>query len=114
MREHPAECVELAIKKIARTWSPMPLSSDFQKKAYVAAGLLFSIPFMLLCVIGLFTARLPRSARWLLILPALYITAVHAMSVGSLRYRIPAEAPMAVIAAAAVPTFGRKPILTEK
>jgi hypothetical protein len=35
-----------------------------------------------------------------LLLPALYFTAVHALSVGSLRYRVPAEPPLAVLAAA--------------
>jgi hypothetical protein len=38
----------------------------------------------------------------LLMLPAVYFTLLHALSVGSLRYRIPAEVPMAVIAASAL------------
>jgi hypothetical protein len=45
-----------------------------------------------------------------LLIPAIYFTAVHMLSVGSLRYRIPAEPPMAVIAAsvAALPAVGWK------
>jgi hypothetical protein len=44
---------------------------------------------------------MPASAKVLLIAPAVYLTVAAAASVGSLRYRIPAEVPMAVIAAAA-------------
>jgi hypothetical protein len=51
---------------------------------------------------GLFSPSLPGSAKMFLLAPAVYLTVVHAMSVGSLRYRIPAEVPMAVIAAACV------------
>ena len=36
------------------------------------------------------------------LLPALYFTVVHGMSVGSLRYRVPADVPMAVVAASCV------------
>jgi hypothetical protein len=43
-----------------------------------------------------------------LMLPAIYLTVVHAMSVGSLRYRMPAEAPMAVLAAAGVLMSARR------
>ena len=42
---------------------------------------------------------LPRGAKGFLLVPAIYITVIHAMSVGSLRYRLPAEPMMAVIAA---------------
>jgi hypothetical protein len=34
--------------------------------------------------------------------PAIYFTAAVAFSVGSLRYRLPADVPMAVVAASAV------------
>jgi hypothetical protein len=52
-----------------------------------------------------------RSAKVFLLIPAIYFTAVHMASVGSLRYRIPVEPPMAVIAALALaqgrPTWKR-------
>ena len=58
---------------------------------------LYSVPFDLLVIWGLWRGSLPRAAKVFLILPALYFTLVHACSVGSLRYRIPAEVPMAVL-----------------
>jgi hypothetical protein len=102
--EHPLRALWLAVVKIGRTWSPIPLSREYGGKSlYVAVGLLFSLPLDGLALIGLFRSRvLPRPAKLFLLLPALYFTAVHATSVGSLRYRIPAEVPISVIAASAL------------
>jgi 4-amino-4-deoxy-L-arabinose transferase-like glycosyltransferase len=97
---HPERVTQLALAKIARTWSPMPLSSDFGRPIYVAAALLYGVPFFLLVILGLLSGGMPVSAKVFLLAPAIYLTAVHALSVGSLRYRVPAEVPMAVIAAA--------------
>jgi 4-amino-4-deoxy-L-arabinose transferase-like glycosyltransferase len=99
---HPGRITELALAKMARMWSPRPLSDDFSRPIYVAVALLYGLPFFLVVIVGLFSPSLPGSAKVFLLAPAIYLTAVHAMSVGSLRYRIPAEVPMAVIAAACV------------
>lgn len=100
---HPLDTARLALTKIARTWSLIPLSREYGSQwIYVTTGLLFTVPFDLLIIIGLLGRRLPASAKLLLLLPALYLTAIHAFSVGSLRYRIPAEPPLAVLAAAAI------------
>jgi hypothetical protein len=100
---------ELALAKVARTWSPVPLSAEFGRPLYKAVALLFALPFDVLVVAGIFAGRLPRAALVYLLLPALYFTAVHALSVGSLRYRVPAEAPLAVLAAAgAARVIGRE------
>jgi hypothetical protein len=98
-REHPSHVVELTIRKLLRTWSPVPLSREYGTRLYVAVGLLFSVPFDVFAIIGLFSRRLSPSVKLFLIVPALYFTAIHAMSVGSLRYRIPAEPALAVLVA---------------
>jgi len=99
-RENPRRATELAAFKIARTWSPIPLSAEFGgRRLYVAVAILYAAPFYLLVLAGLLRGRLPRSAKLLLLVPAIYFTIIHAASVGSLRYRIPAEVPMAVVAA---------------
>jgi 4-amino-4-deoxy-L-arabinose transferase-like glycosyltransferase len=98
IRAHPDRVIELAFIKIARTWSPIPLSTEYgRKRMYVLAGLLYSVPFDLLLVIGLWKGVLPKAVKVFLLLPAIYFTGIHALSVGSLRYRIPCEPPMAVI-----------------
>jgi hypothetical protein len=39
-----------------------------------------------------------RAAKAYLLAPAAYFTVVHAVSVGSIRYRVPADVPMAILA----------------
>lgn len=100
---HPWRSVELGISKIARTWSPLPLSNQFGDKGlYVAAAMLYSVPLDLLILAGLLSTRLSRMAKVFVLIPAIYFTVIHAMSVGSLRYRLPAEPPLAILAASAV------------
>lgn len=102
VREQPRRALELAAIKAARTWSPAPRSADYSGLKYKLVGLLYSLPLDLLALAGLITGRLPRAAKVFLLLPAIYFTGVHMLSVGSLRYRIPVEPPMAVIAASLV------------
>ncbi len=99
---HPERLTSLALSKAARMWSPKPLSDDFGRPVYIAVALLYGVPFFLLVLAGLFSPGLSVTAKVFLLAPALYLTLVQALSVGSLRYRVPAEVPMAVIAAACV------------
>jgi hypothetical protein len=102
-RRQPRRVAELAAAKAARMWSPVPLSQEYGGWKYRTVGLVYSVPLYLACVVGISRrTTLPRAAKVLLLIPAIYFTAVHMLSVGSLRYRIPAEPPMAVLAASAV------------
>ncbi len=98
--QNPATVVTLAIKKIARTWTPIPLSDEYRNRPLIVLiAACYSIPLDLLVLLALAKGRLPRAAKVYLLIPAIYFTAAHAISVGSLRYRIPAEVPMGVLAA---------------
>jgi 4-amino-4-deoxy-L-arabinose transferase-like glycosyltransferase len=95
--------VSLTFTKIARTWSPVPLSDQFgSRKLYRIVGGGYAIILFGLVVWSVISSSLPRSYKLYLLTPALYFTLVHALSVGSLRYRIPAEAPMAVLGSAVI------------
>lgn len=98
IQTHPRQSLGLMGRKIIRTWSPLPLSSEYGRTLYRVVGLCFAIPFDLLILLGLWRSNLARPAKVILLLPALYFTVIHALSVGSLRYRIPVEPPMAVLA----------------
>jgi 4-amino-4-deoxy-L-arabinose transferase-like glycosyltransferase len=117
-REHPRRVVELAAIKAGRTWSPVPLSAEYAGLKYRLVGLLYSLPLDLLVIAGLIVkvkrGGLPASAKVFLLTPAIYFTVVHALSVGSLRYRIPVEPPMAVLAGAAVGAMSsRRPVTAD-
>jgi len=114
INRHPAAALRLAGTKIMRTWSPWPLSSEYSVALYRLAGGIYCLPLDLLALIGLIRgghASLSWQARLLLMIPALYFTLAHAVSVGSLRYRIPCEAPMAVVASAGL--WACTPMLTK-
>jgi hypothetical protein len=99
-REQPIEAVKLAGVKITRMWSPMPLSREYgSDRKLLAISLGYMIPFYIVIAAGLWAGPGPKSAKVYLLIPALYFTIVHAISVGSLRYRVPADVPIAVIAA---------------
>ena len=105
-RHEPMRLFRLTAVKIGRTWSPVPLSAEFgSKKLYKIVAAAFSIPLLALSVVGLWAARLSRSARLFLLSPVLYFTMIHAVSVGSLRYRVPVEPLLAVLAAAGLMTI---------
>jgi 4-amino-4-deoxy-L-arabinose transferase-like glycosyltransferase len=94
---HPAQCLKLAMAKIGRMWSPAPLSAQFARPLYAVIGIAYSVPVFVLALAGL----LKKRAGWrMLVMPAVYFTVIHAASVASLRYRLPAEPPIAVLAAA--------------
>jgi hypothetical protein len=85
---------------VGRTWSPIPLSDAYGRdRKLVLVGLSYTVPLFLLVVLGLWSGAPARSIKVYLLVPALYFTAAHAISVGSLRYRVPADVPMTVIAA---------------
>jgi hypothetical protein len=98
----------LSAKKILRGWSPVPLSQDFGRPGYRWISAAYSIPFDLLCLLGLFSARLSPRAKMLLVMPALVVTLAQVISVGSIRYRMPAEAPVAVLAGTGIVGLARR------
>jgi 4-amino-4-deoxy-L-arabinose transferase-like glycosyltransferase len=107
---HPLESIRLAGVKIARTWSPVPLSAEYGRRTiYRVVGLTFGAGFDLLFIAGLMRKELTGSAKLVLSLPAIYLTVAAVLSVGSLRYRIPAEAPMAVVAGCGLLSFRPPP-----
>ncbi len=102
IKDHPWDCLHLAAIKIARTWSPIPLSAQYGSRlSYRMVGLVYGVGFDLLLLAGLWKTVLPGAVKRLLLLPAVYFTIAAALSVGSLRYRVPGEGPMAILAASA-------------
>ncbi len=96
---NPGRVISLAIEKQRRYWNPAPSSPQFSNPTLSVVGWLTYLPLILLAVVGAWFAR---GDVWLLILtlaPVLYFAALHLLFVGSLRYRLPAEYPLAVLSA---------------
>lgn len=105
-RAHPERDVTLAGAKLARTWSPVPLSREYGRPALRLLAMAYSVPFDVMVLAGLLWGRLPRSVKLLLITPAIYFSIIHMLTVGSLRYRVPVEPLLAVVAAGLVGSGG--------
>jgi len=98
-RANPLRSIELAGVKIGRTWSPIPLSDQYGSSRFnVIVAALYTIPLVGLALFALICGKIPARARWLLITPALLITLGAALTVGSMRYRLPAHPALAVLA----------------
>ncbi len=102
VRSHPGQAVKLAWIKFLRIWSPVPHATELQNPLLRWTIFLGYVPVMFCALWGAW-----RYLRWdwpyvLCVLPALYLTLLHVIFVGSMRYRQPAMLTLFVLAAGAV------------
>lgn len=94
--------LQLFVVKVARTWRPWPTASEVNHPGLVVVNAIGFIVVIVLASIGL-GAALPRGWEWsLCVWPALYITVLHGVFVGSMRYRQPAMLTLLILAAFSV------------
>ncbi len=99
-REHPGRALQLALVKLWRFWKPWPSAAEaggWASKIVIAA---FSLLLFAACLAGAWLYRRNFVLLALTVGPVLFFSVLHAIFVGSLRYRLPAEYPLAVLAAA--------------
>ena len=98
LRTNPWTSVVLSGRKVARFLQLAPSANVVGWGQRVVCGALVLV-FGLLCVAGI-RSRLLNSVGLLVVLgPFLLFMAVHMVFVGSLRYRLPVEFPLAILAA---------------
>ncbi len=96
MRRDPWRTVELAVKKVGRTWSPVPLSEP--RLLVRVVGGVFVGSLFVLALIGLMRGPGGWRMKVLLLTPIVTLTLLHAASVGSMRYRLPIDPLLCVLA----------------
>lgn len=105
MRADPARVAELAVCKLARTWNPFPNVAELSGGAAAWVGGLYTLGLYALAgagVLRLVRARtLRRSA--LVLIPCLYFALLHAIYIGSVRYRLPVMPLIALLGTCALP-----------
>jgi hypothetical protein len=111
IRRHPGEFVALAFKKLGRFWNPVPNYGPYRSPAYVAVSLAAFIPIIALAVVGIAACRRRTGELLLLLSPVFYFTALHAVFVGSVRYRVPVMPFVILLAAVGASAWlaGRRP-----
>ncbi|MCO6439108.1 MAG: hypothetical protein J5J06_18600 [Phycisphaerae bacterium] len=115
IRDNPERILDLAAQKMERMWNPFPNVGSYQSPLIRLVSAAWMVPFYALAVAGIFILPKIRGGIefrevFFLLLPALYLSALHSLFVGSVRYRLPAIPMLAVLAAAtlAAPWFGRR------
>ena len=104
-KQNPTAVLRLAAVKFARIWNIWPNEPAFSRPAIRLAVAVTYIPLLLLGLVG---AWLAIGRGWpyvLCFLPALYLTSLHMIFIGSIRYREPAMLGMIVLAAGAAASF---------
>jgi 4-amino-4-deoxy-L-arabinose transferase-like glycosyltransferase len=99
IREHPRRAAWLTVEKLKRFWMPWPNAKQFDGlflKIVIAA---YFVPVLLAAGLGWLTVRRNFWGWTLTLGPLLYFCAVHAVFLGSLRYRLPAEYPLCIASA---------------
>jgi len=107
IRDDPGRVLKLAIIKIRRMWNPMPNVETYQSAMVRLIAAVWCIPTFALAIAGgiILLKRRDGVAMWsvgLLLLPAIYFTALHSVFVGSIRYRLPAVVTLEILAAVAI------------
>ncbi len=104
MRQNPGRVAQLGVTKLQRTWNPFPNVEEYRGGLAAWAGGLYTV-----VVYGLAAAALLRSA-WhgrgravaVLLLPCVYFALLHAIYIGSIRYRLPVMPLLMVLGAAVI------------
>ncbi len=107
MRADPGRMMKLAGRKFLRMWNPVPNATDYQSQAIRWISAAWTVPMLLLALAGVFVLRKRMPVRvgatlFYLLLPALYLSVLHLIFVGSVRYRLGAMPMLAILAALSV------------
>ncbi len=100
--EDPIRFIKLAGLKFSRFWRPWPFAEEYRTPLYIVGSVVSFVPILVLAIAYcLFYSR----ERFVRIVPLVlfigYLTLVHMVLVGSVRYRLPLEPFLITFAAAA-------------
>ncbi|HTN04653.1 ArnT family glycosyltransferase [Planctellipticum variicoloris] len=108
-KAHPVRVLELAGSKALRYWNVAPNAPQFKQWAVWLAVAGWSLPVLMLSVVGAWRLRADGTALAITWGPVLLFCAIHMLFVGSIRYRLPAELPLCLAAAAGLLFVCRAP-----
>jgi 4-amino-4-deoxy-L-arabinose transferase-like glycosyltransferase len=101
-RDHTGAALRLAVVKFFRTWNVWPNEPTLRSPLVRIVVLATYGPILVLALLGAFhygCRGWPYACCWL---PAVYLTLLHLVFVGSIRYRQPAMLTLVILAAAVV------------
>lgn len=99
-KAQPLRAIELGLVKLWRFWKPWPSAAEAGGLASKSLFALFSLALFAGAFVGGWVHRRNLAILAFTLGPVLFFSLLHAVFVGSVRYRLPAEYPLAVLAAA--------------
>ena len=102
IREDPARMARMAVVKLGRTWSPVLNAAEYQSSFVRLVFACWYVPLYAAVLLGAFALRQDRVLLIGLLLPAIGLSLVHAVYVGSVRYRLGALPTLTVLAVVGV------------
>ena len=107
IEHHPMRILRLAVIKVGRTWSPWLHAKGFRN---IWMNGILTFWYGLEYVLALFGVRRlwrdrPRVLLGITLIPILYLTAMHAIFLGSVRYRVPLIPLIGILAAVGLKEF---------
>jgi 4-amino-4-deoxy-L-arabinose transferase-like glycosyltransferase len=107
--DDPRRFLELAQLKFLRLWRPWPYASDYSSPLLTVVSAASYLPLLVLAIAGVILGA-RRYGRQLVPIALFigYTTAVHMITIGSLRYRFPMEPFLAVLAAPPLARIARR------
>lgn len=100
LAHNPVRGLQLAIVKQVRFWSPVPNAQQFGGWLFGLLLAVGTLPLYGLVITGIVRHRGNYRLLVFTLGPVLYFAALHLLFVGSIRYRLPAEYPLWVLASA--------------
>lgn len=98
----PPRVLRLAAAKFRRLWSPVPNAEEGRAVTYRWASILAYVPMVAGALLATVVLLRRPAVLLLLLVPVVWVTMVHLVMVGSVRYRVPIEPLLWVMAAASV------------
>jgi 4-amino-4-deoxy-L-arabinose transferase-like glycosyltransferase len=98
IRRDPLRFAGLAAVKLARLWSPIPNYPGFRSAGLVALSVLTYGPVLILAALGALRLRRGSILALLLLAAPLALSMIHLVFIGSIRYRLPAEPALILLA----------------
>jgi len=107
IRSDPGRILWLAAIKASRTWNPFPNANEYRSPVIRFVAATWSLPLFLFAAVGatlvwIWGGRNGRYALTLLLTPAVCLTLLHTLFVGSVRYRLAAIPMIAILSACGV------------
>lgn len=98
IKKEPTHFLKNGLLKLKRFWSLWPNSRDHQHWLYRLVSVLSFGPVLLLSMVGAVVLKKHRKEVILILATVGYLSALHALILGSIRYRLPLEPLLIVLA----------------